>query len=186
MNVNTAVAALLERMGQPPTLAGLPTQQVATLLHFMWPATGAEKPERQALYEELYRRHVQEAQAMGAQSATKVLDVVYLLREIDAQPSLWPMLHAYRDTVQAHHAAQVQDMDSAAIVEALEPIADKSRHTSADERTRRTVYLNALLERHPEARKAEEQWDEEVHQDSEEFKQGPAARVIAAVRDALK
>ena len=92
---------------------------------------------------------------------------------------------ALRTELSRRYDEEVEAMDSADIIEALEPIADLRQQRSASAGVRHDPYMYALPSRRPEARAAEGAWADDTDEDTPEFEAGPAGPVIDAVRAIL-
>ncbi|MFY7069028.1 hypothetical protein ACOQFV_24490 [Nocardiopsis changdeensis] len=171
----------MERLRELGLLAELPSARLALALDYQL-TRPEDAPIRAALGEELGRRFAQEARILPLGCAAAVLDVVYVEARRESRNSLWAMSQAYHDVVRDRVTPGVRAMSTPAILEALEAIADESRHDSGQDNARRLVYLAELCDRHPEAEQAHEEWDQAEDQTDEECRRGPSQVVIAAVR----
>lgn len=124
---------------------------------------------------------------LSTTQVAELLDEVEVMKVADEQEAQARRLvfGALRTELGRRYDDEVKAMDSAALVEALAPIADLRTHTSESTGVLYDLYVYALTVRHPEALAAESAWVDDTDEDSPEFEAGPAGPVIDAVRAVL-
>lgn len=183
--MNSEHRALMERLRELGLLAELTGHRLALTLDYQL-TRPEDAPIRAALSEELGRRFAQDARILPLDGVTEILDAVGVEAPRELRNSLWAMYQAYHDVVRDRMTPEVRTMPTPAILEALEAIADESRHDRGRDSAHRLVYLAELCDRHPEAEQAHEEWDQAEDQTDEECRRGPSQVVIAAVRRTME
>lgn len=124
---------------------------------------------------------------LSTAQVAELLDEVEVMKAADEQEAQTRDLvfGALRTELGRRYDEKVRAMDSAAIIEALAPIADLRTQRSESTGVLYDLYMYALTARHPEALAAESTWADEVDEDTPEFEAGPGRPVIDAVRAVL-
>lgn len=138
-------------------------------------------------------KYMQQVDQDGSLARLSTKQVAELLDEVEVTKVADPeeaqarrlVFGALRTELSRRYDDEVEAMDSAAIIEALAPIADLRTHTSESTGVLYDLYMYALTVRHPEAMDAESAWADDTDEDTPEFKAGPAGPVIDAVRAVL-
>lgn len=174
---------LMERIAELGLLAELAAERLTLVLDYQLTQPG-DAPIRAALSSELGRRYAQDARILPLGSVASILNAAGVEAPRESRNSLWALYQAYHDELQARITPEVRGWSTPVILEALEAIADESRHAHGEAAVHRLVYLAELCDRHPEAEAAHEEWDQ-ADQTEEECRRGPSGVVIAAVRRAV-
>ncbi|MGX1841388.1 hypothetical protein [Streptomyces diastaticus] len=91
---------------------------------------------------------------------------------------------ALQSELQSRFEARISIISSRGLVRCLEGMSDMRIRVPMSKMIFRTVLIEELISRHPEARVASDEW-ERAPEGSDTFEAGPARLVIAAVRSIL-